>query len=155
MTVTAVLPEPDGTGDDLLVKATTGTHAFNDQLYLFETVGTLISLLKKPEQAEQQKVMLEVAASPLTASIMAGLNHYQQVGSGDLLAILQIHHLLLALGHFAKGFPPASDDANAPEPTHAAAFKQMTEGVLQIVEIMKSHRVIRDAVSVVVIPETS
>jgi exportin-T len=139
------LPEPESADDNVLAKATVGRSYFADQLHLFEAAGVLVRLAKVDPQ--RQMAYLEAVAGPLMATMGTALERYKQAPN-DLLAVLQVHHQLMALGNFAKGFPTLSDDqieALAYQP----AFKQMTEALLQALNVMKTQRVVRDAVSFV------
>lgn len=131
MIITADLPQvaPD---EDPLVKATTGKSYFADQLYLFEAAGSLVYLTKA--DAAKQISLLEAIAGPLMA----------MPTGDDNLAVLSVHHHLLALGNFAKGFPQVMDTTELP---YQGPFKQMTEALLQALEGMKTQRIVRDSVS--------
>ncbi len=141
MTIEAKLPEAETSEDDILLRATTGKTYFQDQLHLFEAAGNLIWLTKN--EAAQQIVLLEAIAGPLMSGIGTGIQLYRN--SQDLGAVLQVHHNLMALGNFAKGFPQASD-AELETVSYQSPFKQMTEALLQALDVMKTHRVVRDSV---------
>lgn len=137
MIIIADLPRPDAPEDDPLIKATTGKSYFADQLHLFEAAGNLVYLTRG--DAAKQIGLLETIAGPLMTGMGAGL------AKGDLQGVLAVHHHLLALGNFAKGFPQVSDTQVETLP-YQAPFKQMTEALLQALEGMKTQRVVRDSV---------
>lgn len=85
--------------------------------------------------------LLEAIAGPLMSGIGDGLQR-----PAEQQAILQVHHNLMALGNFAKGFPPVSESQVEALP-YQAPFKQMTEALLQALDVMKRQRIVRDAVS--------
>lgn len=145
MQVTAQLPEPDTPEEmpDMLRKATTGKSYFQDQLYVFDAAGILVYTTKT--DGNRQIQLLEAIAGPLMSAIGSGLERYRQ-NSQDLQAVLDVHHNLLALGNFAKGFPSVSDRTLESLP-YTPAFKQMTEALLQALDVMKTERVVRDSVS--------
>lgn len=58
LVVRAELPEPESSDQDLLSEALSSAGFFDSQLYLFESVGTLISLLAK--EPEKQATVLQV-----------------------------------------------------------------------------------------------
>ncbi|KAK4688536.1 exportin-T, partial [Tremellales sp. Uapishka_1] len=145
MNIEAKLPEITSPEDNLLLKAASGKSYFADQLHLFELSGVLISFFFKSDAATQISY-LEAVAGPLMSGMMAGLERYRQAPQ-DPLAILQVHHYLMALGHFAKGFPQVSDDQVETLP-YQPAFKQMTEVLLQALETAKKERIVRDAVRI-------
>lgn len=72
-------------------------------------------------------------------------------GPDDILPVLNVHHLVMALGNIAKGFPEPSEKALATDPpAWIPVFKQSTEAVLAVLERMNRYKVIRDAVRVFV-----
>lgn len=144
LVINPVLPEADTPEDDILLKATTGRGYFQDQLYLFEAAGVLVYLTRS--DPSNQMNLLSAIAGPLMTGMGAGLDEYRQ-NPDNLLAVLSVHHHLLALGHFAKGFPPVSDDRIDAQP-YQQPFKQMTEALLEALSVMKTQRVIRDSVGV-------
>jgi exportin-T len=139
MVINADLPKVDTPDEDPLIRATTGRSYFADQLHLFEAAGNLVYLTKA--DAGKQITLLEAIAGPLMTGIGNGLI------AGDLQAVLSVHHHLLALGNFAKGFPQVSDTQVEALP-YQGPFKQMTEALLQALEGMKTQRVVRDSVSI-------
>jgi exportin-T len=143
MTIDAKLPEADTPEDDLLLKATTGKTYFQDQLHLFEAAGNLVYLTRN--DAARQMSLLEAIAGPIMSGIGSGLERYRK-SPEDLQAVLKVHHYLMALGNFAKGFPQASD-AQLEDVPYQPPFKQMTEALLQALDVMKTQRVVRDSVS--------
>jgi exportin-T len=72
---------------------------FDSQLYLFETVGLLISMegIDPMKQTEYLKIVLE----PLVEGIQKSMN--QPVNPEDELFLLQLHHYIMAIGSVAKG----------------------------------------------------
>lgn len=138
MVITADLPHLDTPDEDPLVKATIGKSYFTDQLHLFEAAGNLVYLTRT--DPAKHISLLETVAGPLMAGIGAGL------ASGNLQAVLSVHHHLLALGNFAKGFPQVTDTQIEALP-YQPPFKQMTEALLQALRGMKTQRVVRDSVS--------
>lgn len=136
MVIAAVLPSLDTPDEDPLQKATVGKSYFVDQLHLFEAAGGLIYLTRT--EANKQISLLEAIAGPLISGLAPS--------SDDLQAVLSVHHHLLALGNFAKGFPQVLDTQVEALP-YQGPFKQMTEALLQTLEARKSYRVVRDSVS--------
>jgi exportin-T len=128
----------------VLIKATTGSQPFDNQLYLFEAVGTLISLIWR-DPSEQLRLM-EAVIGPLVRDIDAGLQKPMTGGPDDALQILQIHHLIMSIGSIAKGFPDAPEILPAQPPQWIAAFEQASDGIFRALDVMKSQRIVRDAV---------
>jgi exportin-T len=73
---------------------------FDSQLYLFETVGLLISCenVDPIKQTEYLKIVLE----PLVDGIQKAVSQ-QQFNPEDELFMLQLHHYIMAVGSVAKG----------------------------------------------------
>ncbi|KIR29357.1 exportin-T [Cryptococcus deuterogattii LA55] len=141
MVINAELPPIDTPDEDPLIKATTGKSYVADQLYLFEASGNLVYLTKA--DPAKQMALLEAVAGPLLSGLGSGVERVR-VDENDLQAVLQVHHHLMALGHFAKGFPIVPDKLVELLP-YTVPFKQMAEALLQAIEILKRRRVVRDA----------
>ncbi|KAK8849681.1 hypothetical protein IAR55_005016 [Kwoniella newhampshirensis] len=141
MGVEAIVPTVDTPEESPLTKATTGRNYAADQLYLFEAAGNLVYLVKS--EPSRLIALLEAIAGPLMTGMATGVERYRSAPD-DIQAVLQVHHHLMALGHFAKGFPMVSDSQVEALP-YQPAFKQMTEALLQALNVMKSQRVVRDA----------
>ncbi|KAL7425109.1 pre-tRNA nuclear export protein [Cryptotrichosporon argae] len=153
LAIRTVLPprEPPELSDaDYLIKATTGKSYFQDQMHLLEASGMLVHLTKA--DAARQLSLLSAIAGPLMAVLGAGVDTYRNAlavpsaSQSNIVnsAVLTVHHHLLALGNFAKGFPTSSDH-QIETPPYQAPFKQMTEALLQALEAMKTQRVVRDS----------
>ncbi|KAK3333895.1 armadillo-type protein [Cercophora scortea] len=76
---------------------------FNGQLYLFEAIGCISSTATTPvvDQALYARSVME----PLFSDISVNL---ERAKAGDAQAILQIHHIVMALGTLANGFADSS-----------------------------------------------
>ncbi|KAI0955836.1 pre-tRNA nuclear export protein [Taiwanofungus camphoratus] len=127
---------------DILTEAVSNPGIFDSQLYLFETAGTLVSLLFKiPDQAS---VLLLSVVNPLLEQLSASL---QSVKSReDVLPILKVHHIIMALGNVAKGFP----DYPSPVPEGYAlpaldVFNEVAQAILVSLEAINVFKVVRDA----------
>ncbi|ORY34741.1 armadillo-type protein [Naematelia encephala] len=140
LVINAELPDPDTPEDDLLIKATTGKNYLTDQLHLFEAAGNLVFMTKSDPQ--QQLSLLEAIAGGLMSGIGSGVQAYR-ANRQNLQAVLQVHHYLLALGNFAKGFPQHVQKMELLG--YEGPFKQMTEALLEALGIMKTQRIVRDS----------
>ncbi|KAH9945166.1 ARM repeat-containing protein [Epithele typhae] len=131
-------PEPQ----DVLTEAVAASTAFDSQLYLFESVGTLISLLyKAPDQASS---LLLSTIRPLLDDLSGSLQAVK--GPDDVMPILRVHHVIMALGNVAKGFPEYPSPV--PEGYHAPpleVFREIGQAILVCLEAMNVFRVVRDA----------
>ncbi|ORE03930.1 Xpo1-domain-containing protein [Rhizopus microsporus var. microsporus] len=112
---------------------------FDSQLYLFETVGLLISLEgnNPMKQTEYLKIVLE----PLVEGIQKSLSQ----PSDDELFMLQLHHYIMAIGSVAKGYPSLDKPSEIREPW-TLVFVQATEIILSALQAYSQALVIRDAV---------
>ncbi|KAJ1307606.1 hypothetical protein OPQ81_001701 [Rhizoctonia solani] len=143
LVVRAELPEPESSEQDLLNEALGSAGFFDSQLYLFESVGTLVSLLGK--EPEKQAAVLESVTNPLLASLQQSIQTPIN-GPQDVLPILQAHHVIRALGSVAKGFPEAPESTTREStPAWILVLKQVAEAILVSLERMNQHRAIRDA----------
>jgi len=138
------LPEED-TPDMIVLEEDPDVFGiFDSQLYLFESVGTLLSLLGSAPT--DQAVLLGTVTTPLLTELSQALQAHMSAPQA-LLHVLQAHHHIRALGSISKGFP------DAPVPTPAgyvpapwiSVFKQVAEAILVCLEAMNGQRLVRDA----------
>ena len=141
--VKAELPEAPDTDEDLLLKATASKSYFSDQCYLFETAGHLVAICR--EDPAKQIPLLEAIAGSLMNGLTTSVQTYG-TNPQDKQAVLSVHHHLMALGHFAKGFPMSMASMPTPQP-YQEPFKQITQVLLQALRAMKRGRIVRDSVS--------
>jgi len=118
---------------------------FNGQLYLFEAIGTISSEATIP--VEKQILYARSIMDPLFSEIEKGL---PAAKSGDAQAILQIHHVVMALGTLAHGFsdwtPGNSATAHhAPIKEVTEEFSRASEAILIALESLRSSSDIRIA----------
>lgn len=144
LTIQVDLPTLDSPDDDLLAEAIKNPGLFDSQLYLFETLGTLISLVSK--SPDQQASMLLSIVTPLLDELSSNLTAAK--GGKDPIPILHIHHSIMALGNVAKGFP----DYPSPVPEGYClpsldVFRQVAQSILLCLEAMNVFKDVRDAVS--------
>jgi len=117
----------DAAGEILLAKEEAMDNTFTNQLYLFETVGILITIDSVP--IETQMEYLKAIIGPLLAELQQNL----ETGSRDVRTIIQIHHLMMAIGSIAKGFPEASKGVAQTAPW-IDFMKQTTEAILIVLK---------------------
>merc|ERR1711939_1104390 len=129
-------------GEDILVKAASGSRFFKSQLDLYETMGTLISILN--QVPEQQVTLLRTGLMPLITDLQASVR--TSIASvEDVRAIVQAHHLIMAVGSIAKGFPDTSSRGNATVWPWMNEFKQAAEAILACARAMGSFSIVREA----------
>lgn len=141
--MTAELPQMESLTNESLVKASALTSSFTAQLYLFETVGTLISILNQVPL--QQVSLLRNALSPLLSSLQSNMRSTATT-TADFTAVFQVHHLILAVGNVGKGFPDLSQRVQIPAGSWVEVFKEATEVILTVAKEMSSFVIIREAV---------
>ncbi|KAL6715704.1 pre-tRNA nuclear export protein [Lecanora helva] len=118
---------------------------FDSQLYLYETVGCITSV--RSISIEKQATLVTSVLSPLFSDLEA---HLPGAKSGDKQSVLQVHHLIMALGTLARGFAdgtPTSNLVTASPPANAvsAEFARAAEAVLMALEGLRSLFEIREA----------
>ncbi|TDL25856.1 ARM repeat-containing protein [Rickenella mellea] len=138
------IPEPNSNEQqDLLTEAVNNSGVFDSQLYLFETAGILVSLTSK-EGTQTESLLLSIV-QPLLDELSFNLRSGVK-SADDVLPIVKSHHLVMALGNVAKGFPdfPSPIPANFKQPP-VAIFQQMTQAIIVSLEAMNIFKVVRDA----------
>jgi len=143
--IVAEIPEPEEPETDILTEAIQSS-AFDSQLYLFETVGTLCSLVYK--SPAQQATLLLSLVKPLMDDLSNNFQVFRTNGPSDLVPIVKVHHIIMALGNISKGFPdhPSVVSENYILPP-LEVFGEMAQAILVILKAMNVFKPIRDAVS--------
>lgn len=116
---------------------------FNSQLYLFEAVGCISSSTATP--AADQGLYARSVMEPLFADMSATL---PRAKAGDAQAMLQIHHIIMALGTLANGFADsnASTAQKAPPPKALSdEFSRAAEAILFALAELSANGEIRAA----------
>ncbi|KAF8632204.1 hypothetical protein AX15_001968 [Amanita polypyramis BW_CC] len=137
------IPEPEDADLDLLSEAVKDT-VFDSQLYLYETAGILCSLLSKNH--EQQTNILLSLVKPLMDELSENFQHFTTKGPEDILPIVKVHHIIMALGNIAKGFPDypvTMPEGHVLPPLNV--FAEMAQAILVCLNAMNTLKVIRDA----------
>jgi exportin-T len=142
--IVAVLPEVENPGDDVLVKATTGSQPFDNHLHLFEAVGSMIHLVK--DQVEQAR-LLQAVIAPLLQDLAKAVQTVSGGAAPEPLVVLQVHHVISAIGSIASGFPDAPEFQPETPPNWEPVYQQGIEAILNTLQVFKSQRIVRDAVS--------
>ena len=146
LTIQVELPElEDPDQQDLLTEAIKNPGIFESQLYMFEAVGTLVNILYR--NPEEQVSLLQSIVKPLLDELSINLQSSTK-GTRDVLAIVRLHHIIMALGNIAKGFP----DYPSPVPEGYIGppldvFRQVAQAILVCLGAMNVFKVVRDAVS--------
>ncbi|KEY64837.1 hypothetical protein S7711_08845 [Stachybotrys chartarum IBT 7711] len=117
---------------------------FASQLYLFEAIGCIAST--HSTSPENQALYARSVMDPLFRDMEA---HLPRAKSGDAQAVLQIHHIVMALGTLAHGFsdwtPGSSTAGNHPPPAKAVSdeFSRAAEAILVALRELNSSADIR------------
>lgn len=140
---------PDGSSEDGDVSSEgnqqpTSTK-FDSQLYLYEAIGCICAARTVP--AESQVLHVTTVINPLFSDLEI---HLGPAKTGEERAILQIHHLIMALGTLARGFSdwtPAKTSSISPPPTREVSegFVPTSEAILVALEALKPSPQIREA----------
>lgn len=143
--IEVLIPEPEDSDLDPLSEAIKDM-TFESQLYLYETAGILCSLLSKNH--EQQSSVLLSLVKPLMEELSENFQHFTTKGPEDIVPIVKVHHIIMALGNIAKGFPdyPAVIPEGHVFPP-LDVFAEMAQAILVCLKAMNTLKVIRDAVS--------
>lgn len=140
------IPVAEDSETDLLAEAMKSS-AFDSQLYLYETVGILCSLVFK--NPEQMATLLLSFVKPLMEELSNNLQASTKGGQVDLVPIVKVHHVIMALGNIAKGFPdypnPLPDGYILPP---MDVFAQVAQAILVCLEAMNVFKDVRDAVRI-------
>jgi exportin-T len=117
---------------------------FNSQLYLYEAVGLISSTSATPpaDQALYARSVMEPLFSDMSV-------HIERANAGDAQAILQVHHIIMALGTLATGFAEANaaQQTKRPQPHEAISneFSRAAEAILIALNQLNASEYIRHA----------
>lgn len=119
---------------------------FTSQLYLFEAIGCISSTSSTP--ADKQAMYARSIIDPLFRDME---EHLPRAKSGDAQAILQVHHIIMALGTLAHGFSdwtPGSTSSNQrppPDEVLSSEFSRAAEAILIALNQLNGSAEIRAA----------
>jgi exportin-T len=146
LVIRAELPN-DHDVDDMSSDADSGNDSiFTSQLYLFEAVGCICGATSVP--LEKQVQYISVVMQPTFAEIERSL---EPAKGGNELALLQVHHSLMALGTLARGYsdfnPGITSQSGGSEPAAEVkqAFSRVSQAALVSLTALKSSFQIRTA----------
>jgi exportin-T len=118
---------------------------FDSQLYLYEATGCLCSNQAVP--VESQVALVQSIMNPLYVDLEA---HLGPARNGDARSVLQVHHIVMALGTLARGFAEwmpgsAVPAAHPPAIEISDEFTRTAEAILVALESLSSSLEIRTA----------
>lgn len=114
---------------------------FTSQLYLFEAIGCVASTTSVP--LENRMMYARMLLTPLISDLEQSL---PAAKSGDERSVLQVHHIIMALGTIAKGFcdwTPGNTSGAPPPMELSEEFSAAGEAVLVALEALKQSMLIR------------
>ncbi|KAL2016485.1 hypothetical protein VTK56DRAFT_3481 [Thermocarpiscus australiensis] len=117
---------------------------FNSQLYLYEAIGCISSTSATP--AAEQALYARSVMEPLFSDMSV---HLERAKSGDAQAVLQVHHIIMALGTLANGFAETTtaQSSRRPQPPQAISeeFSRAAEAILIALNQLNASDEIRAA----------
>jgi exportin-T len=118
---------------------------FTSQLYLFEAIGCISSTQNIPPSS--QALYARSVMDPLFADME---RHLPRAKAGDAQAVLQIHHIIMALGTLAHGFSDwspgsASTTQRSPDKAVSDEFSRAAEAILIALSELNTSGEIRTA----------
>jgi exportin-T len=118
---------------------------FTSQLYLYEAVGCISSTTNTP--VEKQALYARSVIEPLFADME---QHLPRAKNADPQAVLQVHHVVMALGTLAAGFTEsqpggAKNQRSRPHKAVSDEFSRAAEAILVALRELNSHAEIRTA----------
>ena len=147
LTITAELSDENSENDDMSSDESdqSASARFNSQLYLYEAIGCVCSAHAVP--VENQVCYVGSIITPLFSDLELHLN---QAKAGDERSVLQVHHVIMALGTLARGFSdwtPANTSSTSSPPAQAVSeeFTQTAEAILVALESLNDSFEIRTA----------
>ncbi|CAM9016868.1 unnamed protein product [Wickerhamomyces anomalus] len=119
LVIKAELPQKDENSE--LVES---SSTFDNQLYLFETLGLLISLVDNAK-IELKIKLLDILLNPIFADLEKAVSDVHR----NQIVILQAHHSLMAIGTIARGFEYDSSPNKKYSPEVVQRFNNTAEVV--------------------------
>lgn len=142
LVVKAELPEDNGDDDMSSDENDQSADAvFTSQLYLFEAVGCVASTHSVP--LENRMLYARTLVTPLVSDLE---QHLPVAKNGDERAVIQVHHIIMAIGTLAKGFCDwmPGQSSGAPPPTELQGeFSAAGEAILTALESLKQSMLVR------------
>lgn len=142
LVIQASLPAPETPNEDVLSKAARRGSPFDSQLYLFDALGSLISIL--PSSASQIQVTL---LSALLEPILRDIASIGSTPDSDQESLLRLHHLIKAVGSVAYGFPELRSTTAAPDAAWVPVMYEATKVILDSLKAKSHVAIIRESVS--------
>ena len=143
LAVEAELLPTDSPEEDPLARAAHTPSKFDSQLYLFEAVGTLVHILN--QIPDEQSRLLKAVIDPLVEQVRASVRT-TMASVDDVVAILRLHHLILAISSVCKGFPMLSSRATVATGVWVEPLVSAMQTIAEVVKVMSGFSIVREAV---------
>lgn len=140
MVIDVEVPTPEAPGEDVLAKAANRGSPFDSQLYLFEALGTTISLLSS--HPSEQVGILRALLEPLLRDIQIA----SAAPASNLASLLRLHHLIKAVGNIAYGFPEVRAGSASPTAEWVTVLRNALGMILDSLKAKSEVAIIREAV---------
>ncbi len=143
--IRAEVPKDDADNDIASDETDHSNEAlFTSQLYLFEAIGCISSTQATP--VETQALYARSVMDPLFSDME---QHLSRAKAGDAQAILQIHHIIVALGTLAHGFSgyQLGSATKGPPPAQIISdeFSRASEAILVALGALNTNSEVRAA----------
>ncbi|ODV92852.1 hypothetical protein CANCADRAFT_14808, partial [Tortispora caseinolytica NRRL Y-17796] len=122
----------------------TGDRLFESQLYLFEAAGFTIACCK----GQVTEAVIDETCSYISAvldPVYADISRNMGRASGDAKLTLQIHHDIMAIGTFSRGFSDGAQQQMKENANVKIRMKNSAEAVIAPLEMLAQFEIIRDA----------
>ncbi|KAJ3296839.1 hypothetical protein HDU79_005631 [Rhizoclosmatium sp. JEL0117] len=128
-------------------KQLAGSSFYDNQLYVFEAVGFLISL--EADSAKQEQ-LLQFVLTPLMTAMQEILDkEVYKLDTPDNLAVTNyLRQLITAVGSVGKGFPDfdySTRQVTRQSPLWASVFKQALHRIILVLQRLNGFEIIREA----------
>lgn len=136
LVIEAELPQKDE--DSEIIEA---SSKFDSQLYLFESLGLLISLVPNEKNSLKLK-LLDTLLNPIFNNLQTIISSNDKSNPQQ---ILQAHHLLMAIGTIARGFEYDTTPNKVYPSEISERFNNTAEVVIVTLENLNNNETIREA----------
>ncbi|KAF1973019.1 Exportin-T [Bimuria novae-zelandiae CBS 107.79] len=142
LTIKAELPEDSGDDMSSDEEDLSADALFDSQLYLFEAVGCIAS--SSTVSTDDKKLFAQTIMNPLFVDLERTL---PQAQNGDERSVLQIHHIIMAIGTLARGYSDwvPSSNSKLPQSEVSDEFAKASEAILIALKSLNSFIMVRFA----------
>lgn len=116
---------------------------FNSLVYLFESIGYLISI--DGIDSKKQVEFLFMIQTPLLSRIQSIID-YGETNRINIVLVYELSDLITAVGSISKGFPEYNQQTNSSVPPWSECWKTTMQGILIVLVRYNQYPSIREAV---------